>query len=327
MPDGPRAGELLVRMRAVGLCGSDLHWWAGGRIGSTQAVYPQVLCHEPVGEVVEVGAGVTAFKPGDLVGMEPSITCGHCEYCLMGRHNLCSASRFMGNPNVEGFLRDYVVVPQHNADLIPAGVTIDQATLMEPVAVWMHVFELAPVRVGETVAVLGAGPIGLLGVAMAKAAGAELVLACDRAADRVRLAEDMGADVALNTCEDDFLDVVMQRTNGRGVDVVYEAAGSPDTINLGLKCARPAGRVVVIGLPEKLNFEVDLHTALGKELNIQMMRRSNHRSRPAVALLAAGGVPTSLITHRLPIAQAQQGFEMCRSCADGVGKLIFHFDA
>jgi L-iditol 2-dehydrogenase len=313
-------------MRAVGLCGSDLHWWAEGRIGSTTAVYPQVLCHEPVGEVVEVGAGVTAFKPGDLVGMEPSVTCGHCEFCRMGRLNLCSVARFMGNPNVDGFLRDYVVIPQHNADPVPAGLTVEQATLMEPVAVWLHVFELAPVRVGDTVVVLGAGPIGLLGVAMAKQAGAETVFACDRADARVRLAREMGADVALNLKTDDFLDAVMQRTGGRGVDIVYDAAGAPETINLGLKCARSAGRFVLIGLPEQLNFEVDLHTALAKELNIQTMRRSNHRGRPAAALLEAGRIPTSLVTHRLPIEAAQQGFEMARACADGIGKLIFHFD-
>ncbi len=326
MPDGPRAGELLVKMRAVGVCGSDLHWWAEGRIHTGQAKYPQVLCHEPVGEVVEVGAGVTHYKVGDIIGMEPSLTCGHCEYCLAGRHNLCEVSRFMGGPDAQGFLRDYVVIPEHNADPVPAGLTIHQATLMEPVAVWVHVFELAPVRVGDTVAVLGSGSIGGLGIAMAKQAGAETVFACDRVPHRVKLARAMGADVALDLTEGDFLDAVMQKTKGRGVDVVFDAAGSPDTINLGIKCARSGGRFVLIGIPEVMNFEVDLHTAMAKELNLQMMRRSNHKGRAAGALLAAGRIPMSIITHALPMEQAQRGFEIVRNYEDGVGKLIFDFD-
>ncbi len=326
LPDGPRPGELLVKVRAVGLCGSDLHWWAEGRIHSGQARYPQVLGHEPVGEVVEVGPGVTHFKPGDLVGMEPSLTCGHCEFCIAGRHNLCVSSRFMGGPEAQGFLRDYVVIPEHNADPVPANLTIHQATLMEPVAVWVHTYELAPVRMGDTVAILGTGSIGLLGIAMAKQSGAEMVLACDRVPHRLKLAKDMGADVALNINEDDFLDAVMQKTNGRGVDIVFDAAGAPQTINLGLNCARSGGRFVLIGIPEPLNFEVDLHAAMARELNIQAMKRSNHKGRAAGALLAAGRIPTGLITHLLPLEQAQQGFETLHSYAGGVGKLIFDLD-
>jgi L-iditol 2-dehydrogenase len=326
MPDGPRTGELLVKMRAVGLCGSDLHWWAEGRIHSGRAKYPQVLGHEPVGEVVEVGPGVTHYKVGDLVGMEPSLTCGHCEYCLAGRHNLCETSRFMGGPEAQGFLRDYVVIPEHNADPVPANLTIHQATLMEPVAVWVHVFELAPVRVGDTVAVLGTGSIGLLGIAMAKQAGAETIFACDKVPHRLQLARGMGADVALNLNEDDFLDAVMQQTRGRGVDIVFDAAGAPQTINLGIQCARSGGRFVLIGIPEPLNFEVDLHTGMAKELHMQMMKRSNHKGRAAAALLAAGRIPMSLITHALPLEQAQQGFEIVHSYSDGVGKLLFDLD-
>ena len=326
MPDGPRAGELLVKMRAVGLCGSDLHWWAEGRIGYTQARYPQLLGHEPVGEVVEAGPGVTHYKVGDLVGMEPSLTCGHCEYCIAGRHNLCVVSRFMGGPEAQGFLRDYVVIPEHNADPVPAGLTIHQATLMEPVAVWVHVFELTPVRVGETVVVLGAGSIGLLGIAMAKQAGAERIFACDKVPHRLKLAKAMGADVALDLRERGFLDAVMQATKGRGADIVFDAAGAPETINLGLKCARSGGRFTLIGLPEPLHFEVDIHTAMAKELQVQMMKRSNHKGRAAAALLASGRIPTTLITHALPLEQAQRGFEIVRNYEDGVGKLLFDLE-
>ena len=326
MPEGPGPGEVLVRVKAVGLCGSDLHWWNEGNIHGTPAAYPQILGHEPVGEVAETGAGVRGLKPGDRVAIEPSLTCGHCEFCLAGRHNLCVRSRFMGGPDAAGFLQEYRVVPAHNCDPVPARLTWHEATLMEPVAVWVHIYELAPVTMQQTVAVLGCGPIGLLGVAMARAAGAEMILACDKAPHRVEMARRMGAHVALEARPGDFLDVVMQATRGLGVDVAYDAAGAPESIQLGIQCTKAGGRFVLVGIPEPLHFEVDLHTAMAKELRLQMIKRSNHKGRAAGALLEAGRIPASLITHALPLEAAQEGFEMVHGRADGVGKLIFDLE-
>lgn len=323
MPDGPGPGEVLVRLKAVGLCGSDLHWWNEGNIHGYRAKYPQILGHEPVGEIVEVGKGVHGLKTGDRISIEPSLTCGHCEFCLSGRHNLCSTSRFQGGPDAPGFLRDYCVIPAHNADPIPDSLTWQQATLMEPVAVWVHMYELAPVMMHQTVAVMGCGSIGLLGIAMAKAAGAARIFACDKVPHRLQMARDMGADVALDLREGDFLDAVMQNTRGRGADIVYDAAGAPSTINLGINCTRSGGRFVLVGIPEPLNFEVDLHTAMAKELNMQMIKRSNHKGHAAGILLAAGKIPMSIITHTLPLEKAQEGFELLHNYREGVGKLIF----
>ncbi len=322
MPEGPRPGELLVKMAAVGICGSDLHWWADGHISGNPARYPQVLGHEPAGTVVEVGAGVKGFKPGDRVSMEPSLTCGHCEFCIQGRHNLCVTSRFMGGPEAQGFLRDYVTVPAHNADPVPDSLSFHQATLMEPVAVWVHVFEIAPVRMQQTIAVMGCGPIGLLGIAMAKAAGAETILACDKVPHRLALARQMGATAAFDLRTDDFRDAVLQATRGLGAHQVFDAAGAPETINLGIKCTRSGGRFVLIGIPSPLNFEVDLHTALAREIDVQTIRRSNHKGRQAAALLMSGQIPTSLITHAMPIEQAQTAFEMLNERSGGAGKVI-----
>jgi len=324
-PEGPRQGELLVKMRAVGLCGTDVHWWAEGRVHSTPAVYPQVLGHEPVGEVVAAGQGVRDFRPGDRVAMEPLLTCGHCEFCRAGRHNLCVEARFMGAPEAEGFLREYVVIPEANASLVPEPLTWHQATLIEPLAVLVHAFELAPVRVGQTVVVLGCGSIGGLAVAMAKLAGAAEVLACDRVPHRLALARKMGADFAMDAVADPFLDAVMQRTAGRGADLVYDAAGTPETIELGLRCAKPGGTFVLIGIPAPPRFAVDLHTAMSREVRIQTILRSNHKGVEAAALLAAGRIPTALLTHALPFEKAQEGFEMLHGYSGGVGKLVFDF--
>jgi threonine dehydrogenase-like Zn-dependent dehydrogenase len=153
-----------------------------------------------------------------------------------------------------------------------------------------------------------------------------MVLACDRVPHRLDLARRMGADGTALMGERDFRELVMDLTRGRGVDIVYDAAGAPETISLGLRCLRPGGALVLIGIPEPLEFAVDLHAALARELRIQTVRRSNHKGAQAAALLAAGRIPTSLITHRMALEQAQEGFEMLHSYADGVGKLVFDFD-
>lgn len=320
MPDGPRAGEVLVRLRAVGLCGSDMHWWADGRIHSGMAKYPQVLGHEPAGEVVEVGSGVTSIRVGDRVSIEPSLTCGHCEFCIQGRHNLCIHSRFMGGPDAEGFLREFAVVPVHNADPVPEGLTWLQATMMEPVAVWVHVFELSPLKMQQAVAILGCGPIGLIGIAMAKNAGCR-VIACDKVSHRVKMAQACGADAAVDVA--DLAAAVDQFTRGMGADQVFDAAGAPETIALGIGAAKSGGRFTLIGIPTPLRFEVDLHTAMAKELSFQMMKRSNHKGLAAGALLAAGRIPFEMITHVLPLEKAQEGFELVHDYRDGVGKVVF----
>jgi L-iditol 2-dehydrogenase len=323
LPAAPRAGEILVKMHAIGLCGSDMHWYKEGGIGHGRAVYPMVLGHEPVGEIVELGSRVTHFRVGDRVSLEPSLTCGHCEWCLAGRHNLCASSVFMGSPHAEGFLRDYVSIPAHNADLVPVGLSWHEATLMEPVAVLVHVFELAPVRHGDIVAVLGTGSIGLITIAMARRAGAARIFAADRLGYRLEMARAMGAGVALNLREASFRDLVMDETRGRGADVVYDAAGAPETIDAGIAAARSGGRFVLIGIPSLLEFPIDIHTALNKELDLQMIKRSNHKGRQAGALLTSGLLPAPLITHTLPLNQAPRGFELLEHYAENAGKIVF----
>ena len=161
MPPDPGPGEALVKVRAVGICGSDIHWWEDGRIGRRHSIYPQILGHEPAGEVIAAGPGVT-FAPGDRVAVEPAINCGRCEPCRSGRHNLCAHSSFMGGPEFNGLFREYALVPAANLVAVPEAMSDDDATLIEPLAIILHVLKLAPVAIGDTVAVVGAGPMGLL---------------------------------------------------------------------------------------------------------------------------------------------------------------------
>jgi L-iditol 2-dehydrogenase len=325
LPQDPGPGEILVKLRSVGICGSDMHWYLEGNVYGFPASYPQTLGHEPAGEVAAIGSGVTGLKPGDRVSIEPTISCGHCEYCLKGQHNNCVSSQFMGSPQLPGLLREFATLPAHNATLVPENFNYTQASLIEPVAVIMHMLELVEIRPGDTVAVLGAGPIGLLCAAVAKAAGAVQVLVCDKLPHRIKMARDLGATTAVPISQ--FKEAVLDQTRGRGVDMSIDAAGAPETINTGLAVTRMAGTFVLIGIPNHVPVAVDLFSLQAKEIRFQPLKRSNHRSQPAIALLAAGVIPEAIVTHRVSIEQAPAAFEMLAEYRDGIGKLAVEFPA
>lgn len=324
-PADPTPGAVLVKLRTVGICGSDMHWYLDGSIYGMPASYPQILGHEPAGEVVGVGSGVTTLKPGDRISIEPTISCGHCEWCLRGQLNNCAESLFMGSPQAPGLLREYAVIPEHNATLVPAGFNDTQASLIEPVAVIMHMLEMIEIHPGETVAVLGAGPIGLLAAAVARKAGASQILMADKLPYRVRMAQELGATAAVPIGK--FAELVTDQTKGRGVDIAIDAAGAPETINTALAATRMGGTFVLIGIPNHVPVGVDLYSVQAKEIRFQPVKRSNHRSVPAIALLASGAIPESIVTHRVPIDQAPAAFRTLADYRDGIGKLAIEFPA
>jgi L-iditol 2-dehydrogenase len=321
-PPDPGPGEILVRLHGVGICGSDLHWYQDGGVGDNRARYPMILGHEPVGEVVATGPGVTSHSVGSRVSIEPSITCGHCEHCLAGRHNNCLHSIFMGGPDHPGFYRELAVVPARNADVVPGEFSLAQASLIEPVAVLVHVMELIHIRVGDTAAVLGAGPIGILSAIMARRAGASRVFITDKLPHRLELARKLAGAEAILVPRQSARDAVMDLTGGRGVDLTLDAAGYPETIQTGIEITRPSGQFVLIGIPSQRIFNVDIHTAMAKELRIQTIKRSNHRGQQAITLIRSGIIPESLITHRMPLERTPDAFELVSNYRGGVGKML-----
>jgi len=234
-------------------------------------------------------------------------------------------SQFMGSPQLPGLLREYATVPAHNAELVPQDFGYTKASLIEPVAVIMHMLELVQIHAGDTVAILGAGPIGLLAAAVARNSGAAQVLVADKLPHRIKMAQDLVATAAVPMGQ--FRELAADKTHGRGVDLAIDAAGAAETINTALAVVRSGGTFVLIGIPNHVPVGVDLFSAMAKEIRIQPLKRSNHRSKPAIALLASGAIPEAIVTHRVDVEQAPEAFQMLAEYRDGIGKLAIEFPA
>lgn len=322
LPD-PAPGEVQVRVEAVGICGSDLHYFSEGHTGDTPAKYPMVLGHEPAGTVLGSGAGVTGWAPGDRVALEAPIYCYHCEFCMSGRHNLCDHVRFMSSPTEPGFFRERVNLPVANLLPLPGHLGFAEATLWEPVGIILHSFRFADPKLGETAAVFGAGPIGLTTIAALKLAGARRIWCVEPVAHRRELALRLGADEAIDPRQADPIAEVLAATGQRGVDLAIDCAGKGGSINQAIRMARSAGRVVVTAVPSEPMVEIDFHTMRRKELGFHTVRRANHTGPAALRMLSQYTRHFSpMVTHTMPLTEAQKAFETLESYADGVGKIV-----
>jgi L-iditol 2-dehydrogenase len=325
IPD-PGPGEVQVRVAAVGICGSDLHSYTEGAVGDTPCVYPMVLGHEPAGVIVNCGAGVTGWSPGDRAAFEPALYCYHCEFCLTGHHNVCANLRFMSNPAEPGFFREYLNLPARNLLAIPPGLSLEHATLVEPLAVALHSMEFVALAPGETAAVFGVGPIGLLTVIALKLAGAARVWAIDPVPHRLDLARAAGANAVIDPRGVDPVRQILGDTGNRGVDVSIDCGGTGGSINQCIHATRNAGRVVITAIPSEVHVPVDFHPMRRKELALYNVRRSNHESPAALRLLTdciSRFAP--LVTHTRPLEEIGRAFSQLEGYEDGVGKIVITF--
>lgn len=320
----PGPGEVLLKVASVGVCGSDVHYYLDGRIGATQVVTePITMGHEFSAYVEGTGEGVKGLEVGQLVAGEPGICCGKCEPCTHGHPNLCLAVRFCGTPPVDGVFAEYTVMPAENCYPLPEGLNPVDGALLEPLGVAIHSVDLANVRPGHTVAVLGAGPIGLLTAAVARVAGATDVYMTEPLEYRRRFALEYVADEALNPDEVDVAAAVVELTGGRGVDVVFDAAGAPETPEQAAEMARFGGKLVISGIPSDDRMDMTASSVRRKGLTIKMVRRMKHTYPRAIRLVQKGLVDVrSLATHFLPLEKVDDAFRMLAAYDDGVIKAV-----
>lgn len=318
MPKISSPDEVLICVKAVGICGSDVHIyeWAGGFEHLTKYI-PMVLGHEFSGELAEVGSQVSSFRPGDRVTSETGLTCGRCIYCLTGKPSLCDQRLGLGRIGIEkkGAMTDYVVSHVSLLHKIPEGVSYEEAAMSEPTAVALNALEQVKIFPSDPVVVLGAGPIALTIAQGAKAAGAYPLVMTGLAQDRERLmmAKSLGVDETIDVEKEDPVEKVKRMTNGLGAAVVFEVSGSVKAFNQGLDMLRKGGDLSVVGIFPG-DISVDATRKLVREM--KAIRGVFGGSRlswdRALNLMALGQIKLKpLITHRLPITKAEEGFQAC----------------
>lgn len=306
----PGPGDALIRVTAVGLCGSDRHWFVDGGIGDAVLTEPLVLGHEFAG-IVESGP-----LRGQRVAVDPAVSCGTCDVCRSGADNLCPRVRFAGHGTTDGALREYLAWPERCILPVADGVDDAAAALVEPLAVAIHGVDLAGFAPGLRVAVVGCGPIGLLTVALARLAGAVTIVASDPLGHRLRAAEAMGADQrVLVTGGPDDGAALLDATGGRGVDVVFEVSGEVAAVESAMVVARPGGRVVLLGIPPDDRTTFTASIARRKGLSLLLSRRSTPDAfRRAVELAGRHTIDlASLVTLRVPLGDVATAFDALAS--------------
>jgi L-idonate 5-dehydrogenase len=306
-------GDVRVRIRAGGICGSDLHYYQHGGFGTVRVREPMVLGHEVAGEIVEVGAEVTHLRVGDKVAVNPSQPCGHCRYCLEGKANHCLDMRFNGSamrmPHVQGLFRELVVCPSERAVKVADGVSLGVAAFAEPLSVCLHASRQAGALQGRRVLVTGCGPIGALSVMVARHAGAREIVATDVAEAPLAMARRIGADLALNTREDSQALAPFAEDKGT-FDVVFECSGAAPAVAGALNAARPQAVFVQVGNAGG-ELPVALNTVVAKEINLRGSFRFHEEFAWAVEFLSAGAIDVRpLLTETVPLDEAVRAFEL-----------------
>lgn len=297
----PRADETLVRVTAVGICGSDLHWFTRGGIGDARLDKPLILGHEFAG-VIESGNW-----RGTRVAVEPLIACGKCEPCREGNPNLCLAHRFAGHGADDGALREFIAWDPDCLFPLPDALSDEDGALLEPLGVALHAINLAHLRPGMTIGVYGCGPIGLLLIQVARISGAARVLATDPLAHRRDAARALGAEVF--PADGDEARAILAATNPRGVDVAFEIAGKNAALATAIATAKFGGCVIWAGIPEDDHVTLSASVARRKGLTIKTVRRMKHTYPRAIDLVARKLVDVrSLVTHRFPLEQTREAF-------------------
>ncbi len=314
----PKADELLLRVRSVGVCGSDLHYYLEQGIGSAKIREPLVLGHEFSAEIVDERVEAPefkhyGFKRGALVAVDPAKPCYKCEWCERGHHNLCPNIEFTGAPPYHGAMREYITASPKQIFAVPEGFSADDAVMLEPLGIALHALDLAKLKPMASVAVLGCGTIGLLILQVAKLCGAGTLYAVDPLEYRLDIAKKLGADVVVKSHQN-----VLTQTNGRGADVVIEATNSPLGPRQATETVAIGGEVILVGIPEGDEFSLTASQIRRKGLTIKLSRRMGNVYPRCIEILHKKLVNVKpIVTHHFPLAQTPEAFALQAAYRDG----------
>ncbi len=322
-PEIHQPDDVLIEIKAIGVCGSDMHYYKEGNIGTLVVEFPFILGHEFAGVIKEVGEGVTNLKPGNRVAVDPNIYCGKCDQCRAGRLHTCRNGRFLGAPGqLDGCNTEFVTMPARNCFVIPDSMSFEEGMMVEPFSIGFYATTLAGELKGKDCAVLGFGPIGMSLFQSLKMYDVNSVLVSDKLDYRCEMALQQGADRVVNPDKKDTVQYAKELFPD-GCDVAFDATGSQEAIDDAISILKPGGTLLIIGIPDFDRWSFRADEMRRKEITIKNVRRQNGCEQKAIDAIALGKVDLSaMVTHRFSIEETGRAYEIVAGYDDGVMKAV-----
>jgi len=318
--------DVKIRMSVLGICGSDIHYYTQGQIGSQVVEYPFTLGHEGAGVVVETGQSVKRVKPGDLIAIEPAMPCRECDQCLAGRHHTCRKLRFLGCPGqAEGCLMEYIVMPEESCFPLTGRLTPDHGSISEPLAIGVYAVKKSGGIKDLKIGIFGYGPIGMSVMLAAKAEGAESFYVTDKIDQRLSVALKEGASGIINPLNEDVVEKIRDNTQ-LGLNAVFECCGQQEAFDQAIAVLKPGGSLIVVGIPEFDRWSMNVETTRRKEISLQFIRRQVDCVEAALEMMESGKISVAnMVTHRFPFDKTKEAFDLVADYSDGVMKAMIDF--
>ena len=318
--------DVLLKLAASGVCGSDIHYYATGKVGAQVVTYPYRIGHECSAIVAQIGKAVKGIKVGDKVVVEPAVSCHKCDQCDMGRENTCRNLKFLGTPGQsDGCFCEYMVMPAESCLVVGDKLTLIQGALCEPFTIGLYAVKQGQSANGDKITILGSGPIGLSCMTAAGIKDAGKIYMTDKLDYRLAVAKKHGADWTGNPDKSDIVKEISKLAPG-GVDIVFECAGQQSTIDEGIEILRPGGKLVLVGIPriDRVSFSID--KIRRKEITIINVRRQNRTTKDSIELLASKKINIDfMVTHKFRFEDSIKAFELVAGYKDGVIKAMVEF--
>jgi L-iditol 2-dehydrogenase len=319
-------GDVKIRMLVLGICGSDIHYYTKGQIGSQKVSYPFTVGHESAGLVIETGPGVTRVREGDVIAVEPAIWCGKCDQCMSGRYHTCRKLSFLGCPGqAEGSLSEYIVMPENSCFPLPGKLKPDHGSISEPLAIGIYSVRKAGKIKEAKIGILGFGPIGMSVMLAAKAYGAGEIYITDKIDARLAIAMKEKATWTGNPLTDKVVEIIKQN-EPFGLDMVFECCGQQEAADQAIDLLKPGGHLIVVGIPEFDRWTFSADDTRRREVSIQFIRRQVNCVESALEMMNNGQIDVgNMVTHRFPFKNTREAFDLVAGYRDGVMKAMIDF--
>jgi L-iditol 2-dehydrogenase len=318
--------DVKIKMLVLGICGSDVHYYTLGRIGSQVVRYPFTVGHECAGEVIGTGPAVTRVRKGDIIAVEPAMWCGTCDQCQSGRQHTCRNLKFLGCPGqAEGALSEYIVMPENSCFPLPGKLTPDHGAISEPLSIGVYAVKKAGEIKGKEIGILGFGPIGMSVMLAAKAQKAGTIYVTDKIDPRLAIASKEKAAWTGNPLKENIEEKV-RLMEPLGLDIIFECCGKQEAVDQAIDMLKPGGLLVIAGIPEFSKWTLSVDDTRRREISIQFIRRQVGCVEDALEMMSSGKINVSkMVTHRFPFKDTKEAFDLVAHYHDGVMKAMIDF--